>query len=463
MSDIDQNKQDKGPLERPEVLTEQQQEEVDRYTLVTRKRSERLPIRLPLHRRIIQAIEGVNRRFWYALIRKTLDNPPPTRKIPISELESLLIMPYGDAVGDMIAALPIVDAVKKRNPKTRIGIITSARNESLLRCEKQIDEQYSFIGRKDWKHYSELRRARRDKYQVILNIHFAQMSDQGIYANIMGPSAIKVSVSHPARKNIYKALFNHLSESLRFRVHLTQLSFKLLDDVVDFDPPLRASESRLRINVCEDSIKIVNDQIDQLLEKLEAKWFIYYNPEARNPFREYGMVNFAKFAKRFTEQYPEAAIFVTSSPVRQQGVRNVIEQGSLARVAFFETSYDLLELAALSRRAKLVITPDTSIIHFATAERRPVLILWPDIGNLPTEWLPLHTPSIHLSPAIRREPVSTIPVHHVMQAASDLIDGRVTTSSTSLSFEDEPRDAFQVETADELLIQLIDRHIVTKS
>lgn len=459
----EQEKQDRThdtrlPL-RPEVLTEDKQEEVDRYTLQTRKRSEVIPIKLPLTKRIVQAIEGVNRRFWYALLRKSLDNPAPTSKIPISELESLLIMPYGDAVGDMICALPLIDAVKARNPHTRIGIVTSARNESLLRCEKQIDKQYSFLNRFDWKHYGELRRARRDKYQVLVNIHFAQMSEYGIVANVMAPDGIKVSVTHPSRKNIYKALFNHLSESLRFRVHLTQLSLKLLDDVVAFDPPLLASESRLRITVCNDTLKLVDHQVQTELNRLGAKWFIYYNPEARNPFREFGMKNFVAFAKEFTEKYPDAAIFVTSSPVRQATIRQIIIDESLSRVAFFNTSYDLLELAALCRAAKLVVTPDTSIIHFATAERRPVLILWSDIGNLPTEWLPLHTPCIHLAPPVRTEPVSTIAVSSVLDAASKLIDGLVTSSATAYTDEETPQDSFQAETANQLLIPLIDRHI----
>src|SRR4051812_42801326 len=119
---------------RPQVLSEDKQAEVDRYTLETRAEGERIFDVPPLKDRLAVAFETINRNFWYKLFRRTFNNPPPTKKIPIKDLESILIVPYGDAVGDMIIALPLIDAIKKRNPKTKIGVVTSARNESLLRC-----------------------------------------------------------------------------------------------------------------------------------------------------------------------------------------------------------------------------------------------------------------------------------------------------------------------------------------
>lgn len=446
-------------VQRPQVLTEEKQAEVDRYTLETREEGERLPSQPPLHRRVAVAFESINRKFWYKLLHAALNNPPVTKKIPISELESLLIVPFGDAVGDMIVALPIVDAIKRRNPNTRIGVVTSARNESLLRCEPNIAAQYSFIDRSDWKHYGELRRARKDNYQVLLNVHFARMSDYGIIANIMAPKAVKVSVTHQTRKNLYTALFNHLSNSRRFKVHLTQLSLKLLDDVIDFDPPLLNKEARLRLTLCPDTVSVVTQRVDQELRRIGAKWFIYLNPEARNPFREMGIEKIVEFCRTFTRYFPEAAVFITSSPVRQPEVKEMILSHGLERVVFFDTSYDLLELGVLCRLSTLVVTPDTSLIHFAAAEQKPSVILWSDRKSLPMEWLPLHVPCRHLAPAAHAMPVSTIAVEEIMRSVVDLIEGKVQVSHTSYDLDEEPFIYYQHTTADQALVPLVDPFI----
>jgi ADP-heptose:LPS heptosyltransferase len=452
------------PLQRPDVLTPEKKAHVDRYTIETRNEGERIFTKPPLKDRLAVAFENVNRRFWYTFFKRAFNNPAPAKKIPISQLESLLIVPYGDAVGDMIVALPIVDAVKRRNPKTRIGVVTSPRNESLLRCEPGIDKQYSFIDRFDWKHYPELFKARKDSYQVLLNIHFARMTEYGLVANVMAPNGIKVSVTHQKRKNYYRALFNHLSDILRFRVHLTQLSLRLLDDVVEFDPPLLAKESRLRLNICPDTFSYIEGRVNNELASHNAKWFIYLNPEARNPFREMGPENLVDFCRRFTAMYPEAMVFITSSPVRQAEMREMIQGQKLERVVFFQTTYDLLEVASLCRLAKVVITPDTSVIHFAAAERSPSVVLWADRNTLPIEWLPLHTPSIQLAPPNFGEPVSTLPVEEILSAVADLIDGRVRVSYTSYDRTAPLTDSFQSATEDQELMPLIEPHITkTKS
>jgi hypothetical protein len=68
---------------------------------------------------------SIIRRIPLALLGMLVRNPAPKSKIPIQELRSLLVIGYGDGIGDLVLATALYRAVKRRNPNCRIGLITS--------------------------------------------------------------------------------------------------------------------------------------------------------------------------------------------------------------------------------------------------------------------------------------------------------------------------------------------------
>jgi ADP-heptose:LPS heptosyltransferase len=436
-----------------------QKQKIDKYTRKTRRQREGgVPIPHALHR-LRNGIEGANRKLWYGLLRLLLRNEPVTKKIPVEELRSLLIIPYGEAIGDLVVSLAAARVVKKRNPDCKIGIITSHRNDSILRCDPDFDAQYEFTGRSDRANYKNLRRARKEKYQVVLNLHFQRMSDYGLISNYISSSGIKVSVQHK-RGEMYKILFNQLTEATRFRVHLSQLGLKLLDDVVDFTKePIKAIESRPKVNICPDALAKVQERVGTLLKSVGASWLVYVNPQARNPTREWGIQNNLELCDRLLENYPDAAVLMTSSPIAQADLQVELVRHGNSRVLFFETGYDLNELAALCRLSRLVVTPDTSVVHIASAENKPCIVFYVEYGETPREWLPLMVPSYQFAPNERGAAVSTVPVDGVVEAAIKLLEGRMQATASSSGLNPETPATYQAENGDRDLIELINPEI----
>ena len=438
-----------------ELLTERDRLYVDRYTVRERKGKERPGQQTPLGLRLRRAVEGVNRRFWYRLFNRIFDNQPANDRIPIEELRSIFILPIGDAVGDMVVALPLYHAIKRRNPQCRVGTIVSSRNKTLLRCDSAVDRAYMFRNKDDIRHYPELLRARRDGYDVVISMRMNHMTEFGIICNIVSPGAIKVCTSH-ARKDMYQVLFNKLLPLDRYAIHLSQLGLAMLESVIDFGTPIEQWESRPTIAVPDTVRENIDLRIDSELKRLGADWFIHFNPQARNPMREWGLTNAFQFAERFIQHYPRGAIFFSASPVHRAAVEEKIKQLKLDRVAFFPTSYDLLELAALAERSELIVTPDTSAIHFGTASGKPTLTLWPDPNDLPLAWIPLQVPSINLAPQETGMLVPTIPVDVVWNAARRLLDNEWTSTATSIGFVPEAAPLYQASHGSIPLAQLID-------
>jgi ADP-heptose:LPS heptosyltransferase len=436
------------------VITEQVKKHVDAYTLETRKFTEDPAGKTPINVTVRMFIESLNRRAWSKLLKYVFRNPQEFDRIPIEKLESLFVIPFGDAIGDLILTLPMLKAVKRRNPNVRIGTFISPRNETLLRCETAIDDKYFYANHIDLKNVPSIWKARKKDYQVVVSLRFNRMTEFGIIANLLSPHALKAVTTHQ-RGDLYAPLFNRMAPYHRNSMHLSQYGLELLGMLVSTQEPFKQWESMPSIKVCEDVQTKVDAKISEQLKALNASWFIYFNTQARNPFREWGTANIAKFTEAFERRYPDGAIFFTASPVRHEEVKREIASHTFRRASFFETSYDLLELAALTQRARIVMTPDTSLIHFGAAMRRPTMILWPDKQYLPMEWLPIGVPAIHLAPEVHGEPVSAIPFEEVWKAACELIDGVHQVSNTSYDRSATPIALYQSEFAQSPLHELV--------
>ncbi|HET6511252.1 MAG TPA: glycosyltransferase family 9 protein [Candidatus Kapabacteria bacterium] len=438
---------------------QEQQRKIDKYTRKTRKQREGgTAIPFFLHR-LRNGIEGANRRFWYGMLRMLLRNEPVTTKLPVEQLRSLLIIPYGDAIGDLLVSMTAARVIKRRNPNCKVGIITSHRNESILRCDPDFDEQYEFTGRSDRSNYGNLRRARRHHYQVVLNLHFQRMSDYGLISNYISRSGIKVSVQHK-RGEMYRILFNHLSNATRFRVHLSQLGLKLLDDVVDFSrSPLLTWESKPIVHICPDVLAQVQMRLQALMNEMGVRWFIYVNPQARNHFREWGIQNNLQFCDAILGKYPEAGIVMTSSPIAQPDLVKALEAHGERRIRIVETSYDLNELAAVCRFSRMIVTPDTSVVHLASAESKPCIVFYPEHRETPREWLPLQVPSYQFGVTEQGHQVSSIPVAPVVEAAIELLEDRWQSTASSSGLRPDLPAAYQAANGQRNLIELIEPEI----
>ncbi len=445
----------------PTQLSDSERRYIDDYTLEMRRGKEEPGKKAPLHTRIRRALEGANRRAWYASLFRFLGNQPRWERIPIQELESIFIIPIGDAIGDMVVALPLFHAIKRYNPSCRVGTFISPRNRGLLPYDSSVDNQYNFRDKFDILHYPQLFRARKDGYQLVINLHLTRMTEFGVVSNFIGGQRIKVSSSH-ARNDMYRELFNVLLPYDRNSMHLSQLGLMMMESVIDFGKPIQQWESHPKLQIDEAQREKVRTNIQRELDRLDADWFVHFNPQARNPTREWGFDNAFAFAQRFVERYDRGALFFTASPIHRAEVENRIARLKLPRVGFFPTSYNLLELAALSQESELIITPDTSVIHFGTASGKPTLVLWPDPKFLPMEWIPLQVPSINLAPDEQGMLVPSITVESVWQGACRLLDKEWTSSATTFGLYPEADPLYQAVNGDKPIDELIKASSVPK-
>ncbi len=392
---------------------------------------------------------SIIRRIPLALLGMLVRNPVPKSKIPIQELRSLLVIGYGDGVGDLVLATALYRAVKSRNPICLIGLMTSERNDSIVAADPDVDDRYLFVGRSDFHHFSELARARAAHYQVLLNVHFRHMSDFAMFAQYIATDGIKATGLHKAQ-SFYKLFFNYIGNRNRRTTHIAHHALEILNEVIDFQPPLRMKELRPTLYVPDSYIRDARRTLDEKLRGTSAKWFIVLNTQARDRSLEWGLENAIAFAKRFTENHPDGAIMLTGMPESHVAIRAAVTKADLPRVDVFETSKDLLELAALIGECRLVISPDTASVHIGVAANKPIISFLPDKSSDHIEWLPIQVPS-RIFVAKEGADVSSIEVKDVLRAAEELLVGSWTQTQTSFDRTAKGNPLFQASSGESLL------------
>jgi ADP-heptose:LPS heptosyltransferase len=124
--------------------------------------------------------------------------------------------------------------------------------------------------------------------------------------------------------------------------------------------------------------------------------------------------NSITLARRMVNVWPERHVFLSSAPARAEKLRKLLESEQNG-ISYLETP-SVLHLAVAVRYARAVVSPDTSVIHFATAQYVPVVGLYLE----PNEFLPYKCPSRVLF-APDGKFASGIKLEDVFQSLKDLL------------------------------------------
>ena len=132
-------------------------------------------------------------------------------------------------------------------------------------------------------------------------------------------------------------------------------------------------------------------------------------------FKKWTMENNLDIAEFISTHYFDIAIIITSLPENEAFIAGLLRERKIARARYFRTP-DIHTMTALIRYSSLVITPDTSIVHLASAENKPVIAFYLTAG----EWLPYNIDSYIIIPKVG-ESISTIPFNLVKNGVEAML------------------------------------------
>ena len=357
-------------------------------------------------------------RIAYPLLRLIFHNSRNDSSVNIQTLNSILFLRY-DRIGDMIVTTPIFRKLKELNPALHIGVFASNTNAEIIRFNPYVDAVY--VLHTNWIIFiAEILRARKKNYAVVLNLIFNRTTTGGILANIISPSGIKIGQGDEK----YRFYFNRLLSLSRTHSHMIETLVFIMNEIFH----LQLIPHQLHYDIFVDE-KTRNDvaayRANYNLQSRQhsdagKSWYAVFNLSANDSVRRIS----AEQAYSLGEHLGSLTSFRTillhapKDHIMVSVKRDLVHN---TKCLSFPDQRDasLLEIAALIEGACVVITPDTSIIHFASAARTPVLGFYTQMQDV-HEWLP-HQVKNRLVLSSNHEPTSAISVSTMIHSIDDFL------------------------------------------
>ena len=341
--------------------------------------------------KLVEALErSFRKNIVYPFLRVIFRNPASDAPIDLKHVDRILIFRY-DRIGDMIITTPILRVLKRKNPHIHIDVLASRSNAEIVQQNQFLDNL--LILETNWARLlRQIVHLRGKRYDVVLNFVFNRTTGPGILANLVSPHGYKVGQG-PDRYAFY---FNRLVKVRRFEQHMLESYVSMIEQA--FGISVSREELAFEITVGADA----QDAVDRWMSKQSlhrrsqskspGKSYIVLNPSGKDEDRSLGVHQVVALAKSLTEK-KHFRLVVLDSPGNVAMSEAIRGRAEFQESAVYRTlsPQPLGELASLIGGALLVISPDTSIVHFASAMQTSVLAIYAPI-NASQEWLPYKVP-----------------------------------------------------------------------
>ncbi len=319
----------------------------------------------------------------YPLLRTAFRNPIRELPLNISKVKKILILRY-DRIGDIIVTTPIFRKLKHVRPDVTLGVFASPSNAEIVASDPHVDRIH-VLRRNWWYLMREIQNARREQYDVVLNFIFNRTTSGGILSNLIAPNGVKVGQG----AEVYRFYFNALLHLDRGSKHMVQVLAEYVESV--FGLTWNPDELLMSVSVDEDSRRRVDAFLaEKRLARRHAAGTHYavLNLSAVDEVRRTTPGQSAEIARGMSVQrgIPTVLISAPGESSLQAKVREMAGNGPLFRYPAAGRA-GLREIASLIEGALFVVTPDTSIVHFAAAVNTPVLGLYTPL-QVTAEWMP---------------------------------------------------------------------------
>ncbi|HYD51438.1 MAG TPA: glycosyltransferase family 9 protein [Gemmatimonadaceae bacterium] len=356
-------------------------------------------------RRIYRSLFGAYRAFF------------PSRRwegpLDPARLHRVLVVRH-DRIGDAVVTSPLLSLLHAALPHAEIDVLASPANHAVFAGDPRIARVFvNDHGPRTLPHL--VRRLRARRYDAVFSVIFGRGLREGVLASLVSTSATyRISVHRPAR---YAGLFSVTFRAPRSRVHMAERLLWVAERALALPPTLRpASLARYPLALPEDPA--AGARAEALLARLGLPRFALVNLWAAEPWREWPVAHLAGVVRLLRERGHAIPLLLLPPPGKE--IEAAVAASACdgdARVA--PPSRDLADLIALVRRAEIVLTPDTGVVHVASACDRPVVALY-STRTVDIEcWTPVGVPH-RMIVAPEGQPVSAIPESEVADALDSL-------------------------------------------
>jgi ADP-heptose:LPS heptosyltransferase len=282
----------------------------------------------------------------------------------LEEVKSVLFFRY-DRIGDMVITTPVFREFKRSFPDVKILVLASKVNKDVLQNNPYIDEiiinnKNNFFG-----DCISLFKLRRRKIDVCIELDHSVVPHAIIRLRIINPKKI-ISVRKDGR---YGVSGNELSMYNFYTKKITNMHFRdiWLSTLHPFGIKPTNNSYDLFPSTCQDKVA------KSFIKKYGTQFKIGINLEGAVKGKKIQDVDLEKICKGLKKSHKSIQIIIITAPENLERVVQLVKKMGLSYVSPSYKTSKILDVAALIKNLDIIITPDTSISHIASAFNKPIV------------------------------------------------------------------------------------------
>jgi len=298
--------------------------------------------------------------------------------IDASQLSRVLFI-RPEKLGDMIISLPVFHNLKKLYPHLEIYTICSPRNIAIVKKDSRLAGNFLYT-KHVFKDIAMMRRVRKLKFDAVVDMICDDSVTALFLSQLSARGAWRIGVGKNRHRRFYDFNYEYRTGD---GAHVVDNTLKLL---TAFGIETDNLEKHVPPTVPEEALR----RADEFLAALDGSYvggIIGLNISAGRPTRVWQTENNIALISRLLDTYPTCRIIISSDPGERDKAVAMAEQFE-SRVDPLPPGLNLLEVSAIISRMKLLITPDTSLVHIARAFEIPVVGLYTQFGKNFELWKP---------------------------------------------------------------------------
>ena len=292
-----------------------------------------------------------------------------TTKFDIKKARNILFLRY-DRIGDMVITTPVFRELKREYPEINISVLASKVNQTILDNNPYVDKVYINFKNNLLRDLPTLLKLRNKKYDVCVEFDHSVIPHSIARLRIIKPKII-ISVIKDGR---YGVKGDELKLYDRFTDKPKDAHYRdiWLDTLRPFGVVPKSNEYDLYITDKQEEFA------NTYLKQYYPKCLIGINLEGAVKGKRIQFVELERICKGLYQANNNIQIIILTTPSNFQITTKKISKIALNFVVTSFKTKSILDMAALIKHLDLVITPDTSIVHIASAFNIPIVTIHED-------------------------------------------------------------------------------------
>ncbi len=318
-------------------------------------------------------------------------------------------------IGDTICLFPLIRELKKAFPSTKIDVYASTYNNFMFKNVSQVNHVYTKYRTKHaFKTVLDLLRMRSNKYDLIIDTMELRLSR--IIKLIFINAKWVAGVSDPINTNRYDIKVSDLE--LYYRVNQYKHDHTS-DRLLEFLPLLGVNnyDNTMELKINSEAMQFARS----FLNTYKQYKLVVLNTEASNQARSLSGSDIVEICHKLKQEDKKILILLFSAREKRDHMKSLIKNFRLDNIILEEGTKNIFDAAALASFMSVIISPDTSFIHIASALDIPTVGIYQNDWEHISVWGPKSKKHIIIKPDFPGNTIKGFSIQKTVSATIQLL------------------------------------------